>query len=185
MKTTHTKQKKESTKLNLAQDTKISKSIIIGSFVAIFIAISPYIFYLYKGLPRIKTWETSFFTIESNYYEDVNIYVWLLLARFIPMMLLTLWFLTCKHWWYHVILIPIAMYAFQLFTVLNNESRYIDEFEIIWLIPIMMVIIPFVYLIRIKLFDKLVLGIDLKKIEAELDEYERKEKEAQEKNEIK
>ncbi|WP_298420837.1 hypothetical protein [uncultured Kordia sp.] len=77
------------------------------------------------------------------------------------------------------------MYAFQLFNVLNNESSYIDEFEITWLIPIMMVIIPFVYLIRVKLFDKLVLGIDLKKIEAELDEYDRKEKEAQNINELK
>lgn len=77
------------------------------------------------------------------------------------------------------------MYAFQLFNILNNESGYIDEFEITWLIPIMMVIIPFVYLIRIKLFDKLVLGIDLRKIEAELEEYERKEKEAENKIETK
>ncbi len=185
MKTTHTKQKKELEKTNSITETKINKNLIVGSIVAILIAISPYIFYLYKGLPRETIWKGYFFTIQTEYYQDVNIYVWSILGRSIPLLLLTLWFLTCKHWWYHVILIPIAMYAFQLFNVLNNESSYIDEFEITWLIPIMMVIIPFVYLIRVKLFDKLVLGIDLKKIEAELDEYDRKEKEAQNINELK
>lgn len=170
---------------NSTRETKINKNLIIGSIVAILIAISPYLFYLYKGLPRTTTWETYFFTLEVKYYQDINIYVWSILGRTIPLLLLTLWFLTCKHWWYHVILIPIAMYAFQLFNILNNESGYIDEFEITWLIPIMMVIIPFVYLIRIKLFDKLVLGIDLRKIEAELEEYERKEKEAENKIETK
>jgi hypothetical protein len=52
-----------------------------------------------------------------------------------------------------------------------------DEVEIYWMIPIMMIIVPIVYFIRIKLFDKYVYSIDLKKIDAELAEYERKEKE--------
>ncbi|PTX61589.1 hypothetical protein C8N46_104232 [Kordia periserrulae] len=77
------------------------------------------------------------------------------------------------------------MYTFQIYTTLNDEMRYHDEIEIYYLIPIMMVIIPSVYFIRIKLFDKLVHGIDLKKIEAELDEYERKEKEDSETDIIK
>ncbi|AXG71205.1 hypothetical protein KORDIASMS9_03461 [Kordia sp. SMS9] len=77
------------------------------------------------------------------------------------------------------------MYAFQLTNALYKNQANIDEIEIYWLIPIMMVITPIVYLIRLKLFDKLVLGIDLKKIEAELDEYDRKENESQHKNDIK
>ncbi len=52
-----------------------------------------------------------------------------------------------------------------------------DENEIIWLIPVVMVVTPIVYLIRIKLFDKLVYGIDLKEIERELDEYKQRERE--------
>lgn len=69
------------------------------------------------------------------------------------------------------------MYAFQIFSILNDDKKYIDELEIYWLIPIMMIIIPIVYFIRIKLFDKHVYGIDIAKIDAELAEYERKEKE--------
>jgi hypothetical protein len=104
-------------------------------------------------------------------------YGWILTGKVIPFLLLILWFFTCSKWWYHIILIPTIMYAFQIFNTVSSEVGYIDEVEIIWLIPIMMIIIPFVYLIRIKLIDKYVHGIDLKKIDAELAEYERKEQE--------
>ena len=91
-------------------------------------------------------------------------------------MLLIIWFFTCKHWWYHVILIPISMYIFQLVSSLNDDVRYIDEFEIYYIIPVMMIVIPIVYLIRLKLFDKVVHGIDLDKIDKELKEYQDKER---------
>ncbi|WP_420573379.1 hypothetical protein [Kordia sp.] len=71
------------------------------------------------------------------------------------------------------------MFGFQLFGAIENKSSILDVVEIYWLIPIMMIIIPFVYFIRIRLMDKLVYGIDLKKIDAELEEYKRKEKEQQ------
>ncbi|PTX61587.1 hypothetical protein C8N46_104230 [Kordia periserrulae] len=71
------------------------------------------------------------------------------------------------------------MYGFQFYTALNNTTNILDIVEIYWLLPIMCIIIPFVYLIRIKLVDKYVHGIDLKKIDAELEEYERREQEQQ------
>ncbi|WP_420573375.1 hypothetical protein [Kordia sp.] len=109
------------------------------------------------------------------------------MQKIVPFFLLILWFFTSRDWWYHVILIPIAMYAFQILNVINdetinNEKKYIDEVEIYYVIPIMMIIIPIVYFIRIKLFDKYVYGIDLAKMDAELAEYERKEKEMLEGN---
>ena len=97
------------------------------------------------------------------------------MAKFVPLLLLILWFFTCKHWWYHVLLIPIAMFVFQIAGLIQQE-RYLDEIEIYWLIPIMMVVTPFVYFIRIKLFDKHVLGIDLEAIDAELKLYKEKER---------
>ncbi|WP_245776966.1 hypothetical protein [Sinomicrobium oceani] len=80
--------------------------------------------------------------------------------------------MTCRHWWYHIILIPIAMYAFQLFGTINVDVQYVDEVEIYYIIPIMLIIIPIVYLIRLKLFDKIVHGIDMKKLDEELKKYE-------------
>jgi hypothetical protein len=74
-----------------------------------------------------------------------------------------------------------AMFVFQIAALIQQE-RYLDEVEIYWLIPIMMVVTPFVYFIRIKLFDKYVLGIDLEAIDAELKMYKEKERLEKEKS---
>ncbi|WP_298420841.1 hypothetical protein [uncultured Kordia sp.] len=133
---------------------------------------------MYEYAPEnTQTWETSWFTIKDTNYLDLRTAFWVYMNKLIPLILMIIWFFTCKKWWYHVILIPMFMYGFQFYTALNNKASILDIVEIYWLIPIMMVVIPFVYLIRIKLMDKLVHGIDLKKIDAELAAYERKEKE--------
>lgn len=161
-----------------------SRSILISSIVAVLIAISPYIFYTYQFFPNEKTLNLGFFVFESNFNQSVYTVMWFFMIKFIPLTLLTLWFFTCKHWWYHAILIPIAMYSFQIVS-LFYEERYIDEAEIYWLVPIMLVITPFVYFIRVKLFDKHVLGIDLEAMDTELQELREKDRLRKEKEEKK
>tara|TARA_R110000868_G_scaffold156072_1_gene382736 strand:- start:110 stop:694 length:585 start_codon:yes stop_codon:yes gene_type:complete len=169
--------------INKSNTTKRkSKSIFLGSIVALIIAISPYIFYTYNYFPKGEFLDLFFFTYESKYQESIVMVMWLAMNKIIPIILLILWFFTCKHWWYHVILIPIAMFSFQLFSQIN-EDRFLDETEIYWLIPIMLVITPFVYFIRVKLFDKHVLGIDLEAMDAELKQYKEKERLQKEKEE--
>jgi hypothetical protein len=129
-----------------------SKSLLTGSLIALLIALTPYIFYSYESFPDVKSWETFLFTYNSNFYESVKISVWTFMGKFIPLLLLGVWFLTCKHWWYHVILIPIAMFLFQIISALNDDIRFSDVVEIWFLIPIMCVIVPLVYLIRAKIF---------------------------------
>tara|TARA_R100000353_G_scaffold176127_1_gene149532 strand:- start:27281 stop:27595 length:315 start_codon:yes stop_codon:yes gene_type:complete len=90
-----------------------------------------------------------------------------MMGKFIPILLLAIWFITCKHWWYHVILIPIGMFAFQLFSVINDDVGIVDEVEIWWLFPIMLFIIPLVYLIKAKLANSMK-EHDLKSFEEEL-----------------
>tara|TARA_R110000868_G_scaffold4211_13_gene26630 strand:+ start:34924 stop:35463 length:540 start_codon:yes stop_codon:yes gene_type:complete len=153
-----------------------SKSILIGSIVAVLIGITPYLFYIYNYFPDQPIFETWFFTYESKFNLSIYVTMWLLMGKLIPFILLILWFFTCKHWWYHIILIPIAMYAFQIFSALAQDTNIIDEAEIYWLLPIMMFVTPFVYFIRVKLFDKHVLGIDLEAMDAELKSYKEKER---------
>src|SRR5680860_117651 len=86
----------------------------LGSLIAFLIAFSPYLFYLYEIFPDGPVWENSFFIYESKYYENVLTAAWTYLGKITPLMLLFIWFFTCKHWWYHAILIPIAMYTFHL-----------------------------------------------------------------------
>lgn len=185
-KTTHTKPNKKSIKNTskyqgnkTAKKASYRRSIITNSIIVALIAITPYLFQLYEYVPAVEKWETPFFTIDKREYNNVQVLVWISLNKAIPLLLMILWFLTCSKWWYHVILIPMFMFGFQLFTAINDKTSILDVVEIYWLIPVMMIIIPSVYFIRIKLMDKLVYGIDLKKIDAELEEYKRKEQEQQ------
>jgi len=59
-----------------------------------------------------------------------------------------------------------SMYLFQLWSIINVAND-LDEVELIYLIPLLMILVPFVYLIRAKLFAK-IRGSDLKAFEEEL-----------------
>ncbi|WP_340073803.1 hypothetical protein [Leptobacterium sp. I13] len=175
MKTTYTR--KESKKQKLKSPIYVKSKFLFDSIAVLLIILSPFIIYVYTIIPNKEAIETPFFTLTKNGFSSIIVAVWIYVSKIVPLYLFILWFITCKHWWYHAILIPIAMYAFQFFTAINNDSSIMDENEIIWLIPVVMVVTPIVYLIRIKLFDKLVYGIDLKEIERELDEYKQRERE--------
>lgn len=77
------------------------------------------------------------------------------------------------------------MYAFQLFEVIISPDLNIDTKNVLWLLPVCMVVIPFVYFIRVKIYDKYVHGIDLEAMDAELQYYKNKEREQLEKIGIK
>ncbi|MDV7138899.1 hypothetical protein R3X28_08425 [Maribacter sp. TH_r10] len=125
------------------------------------------------------------FVIDNHGFSDVATYFWFLMSKIIPLYLMVFWFMTAKNWWYHIILIPIAMYAFQVFEVVFDSDDYVDTENIWWLLPILMVIIPIVYFIRIKLYDKYVHGIDLEAMEAELKGLKDKQQAMKEKEDLK
>jgi hypothetical protein len=136
-----------------------------GGIVVLLIASTPILFYLYESFPETQIWETSLFTIETSYTTMYHL-AWYLTGKSIPLLLLLIWFFTCKHWWHWIILVPISMYSFQLWGIIN-ESNSMDIVEIYYVIPLMMILIPAVYVIRAKLFDK-IRGNDLKAFEEEL-----------------
>jgi len=146
------------------------KRFFIETFAVFFIIISPFIFKSHQYLSGDPEATLSFLgmSFDRNGFADLNTYGWFLLGKMVPFYLFVIWFFTCKHWWYHTILIPAMMYAFQIFEVIYSEDNIVDTENIWWLLPVCMVVIPFVYLIRIKLYDKHVHGIDLEAMEAEL-----------------
>ena len=155
---------------------KIRKRFIIEGLITIFIALSPVIYYSHKYMPSdTDSIDFFFFEISSNGFYDAQTAVWYYLLKVIPLALLIIWFVTNKQWWYHAILIPIAMYSFQLFTVVANDSKAVDENEVFYVIAVTMVVIPIVYFIRVKLVDKHVHGIDLDAMDTELQILKEKE----------
>ena len=130
------------------------KSIIIGTFIATFIAMTPYLFYLYESVPDVQDWNTFFGTYHSGYYTSANISMWVLNGKVIPLLLLIIWFFTCRHWWYHALLVPIAMYAYQIFITIKADADFVDNNQLIYLIPIIAIIVPSIYLIRARIFNE-------------------------------
>ncbi|PWH82877.1 hypothetical protein DIS18_08945 [Algibacter marinivivus] len=134
--------------------TRVNKGLVLGSVIATFIAITPYLFSLYESVPKTQIWDTFLFTYDSKAWEDANYAMWALTGKVIPLLLLFLWFFTCRHWWYHSLLVPIVMYFFQIGVILFGDAR-IDEFQLVYLIPVMAVVIPTIYLIRARIFNKM------------------------------
>ncbi|MDG1730881.1 MAG: hypothetical protein P8K68_11455 [Algibacter sp.] len=148
-----TQQKSKEVKLGLLPEDK--RSLVIGTVVGTLIAITPYLFYLYESVPDIQIWDTFLFTFNSNFYQSAKTAIWILTGKLIPVYLLFIWFFTCRHWWYHVLLVPIAMYIFQIMNILNDDISYVDELQMIYLIPVMAIVIPSIYLIRARIFNKI------------------------------
>jgi len=149
-------------------DGQTSKSLLTGSLIAAFIAASPYFFYLYEGFPALEVWKTSFFGLEITYnslnYENVNVVAWIVFSKAIPLILFLIWFLTCKHWWYHAILVPICMYFFQIVSTFNDDLEFTDSVDIYYMAPIILIALIFLYTVRMKIFDR-IHNIDLSELE--------------------
>lgn len=142
---------------SLQKDNKsiYSKSIINGSLIGVLIALTPILFYSYIYVPEGKVWDNFLFTYDSGYYKSAQTGIWLLMTKLTPLFLLFIWFFTCRHWWYHAILVPIAMFLYQLIGTVNDDIRFFDNFDLIYMLPIMALIIPSIYLIRAKMFNRI------------------------------
>lgn len=143
-------------KVRLSFQQKDRKSLILGSITATLIAITPFLYDLYESVPDVESWNTFFGTYTARHYKSVFVTAWTLTSKLIPLYLLCIWFFTCRHWWFHVILIPIAMYIYQIISVINDDKGYIDSNQIIYIVPIMAIIIPSIYLIRAKIFNEII-----------------------------
>ena len=142
------------------------KSLIQGGIIVLILASTPFLYYLYESFPAdSQVWETPFFTFTTK-YNSLYHYAWFITGKAIPIIILLLWFFTCKHWWHWIILVPFSMYSFQLFSIIKQNYN-VDEVELVYVVPIMMVLVPFVYLIRAKLFSQM-RGDNLKSFEEEL-----------------
>ncbi len=124
-------------------------SLRTGSIILLLIAISPLLLYIQKVVPVTDVWETPFFTFKSNYFQDVQAFVWTIFSKFVPIFLLSIWFATCKHWWYHVIAIPLGVYIFQLVSLFVLDfSTTQDDVEFIATVPFILVVVLVLYFIR-------------------------------------
>ena len=134
----------------------IKRKFLLGSILATIIAGSPFLFYLYDYVPETADWETIFFTYHSGFYENARTAMWMLTSKIIPLFYLIIWFFTCRHWWYHSLLVPIVMFIYQIIdAIIQDNNTPLDKLEIVYMLPIMAIVIPSIYLIKAKVFSKI------------------------------
>ena len=132
------------------------KSIILGTIIATFIALSPFLFTIYESVPDTQVWDTFLFTYNSPYYESARTMAWTLTTKIVPLIFMFVWFLTNRHWWFHSLLVPIAMYSYQIIIILNDDIKFADtDSQKYYLLPVMAIIVPSIYLIRAKMFNEI------------------------------
>ncbi|MEY8848972.1 hypothetical protein AB9K26_09160 [Psychroserpens sp. XS_ASV72] len=140
----------------LSTDNSLSrKNLIIGSIIGTYVAMTPFLFYLYEHVPQTQVWKTWLFDYDSKSWGDANLSMWILTGKAIPLILLLIWFFTNRNWWYHALIVPIVMYSYQIINLLYSDLGPLDELEWIYMVPIMAIIIPSIYLIRARMFNEI------------------------------
>jgi len=143
--------------------SKRKTSLWAGSIILLIIILTPYLLYIHQNIPRdIENIETFFGVIKGGYYEKAQTYIYMFFAKFVPLLLLIIWFLTNKHWWVHAIIIPISVYLFQLISIINDSEAFVDEVDFIYTVPITAIVVVILYFLRSKLAIY-ILALDLKK----------------------
>lgn len=138
-------------------------SLLIGSLMVILIIFSPYLLYFYQSIPAdLENWDTIFGLVKGGYYGTAQVFIYTLLSKFVPLLLLFIWFITNKTWWTHALIIPISVYLFQLISVINDSEKYYDEVEFIYAVPITVVVVVILYFVRSKL-SIYIQAVDLKR----------------------
>jgi len=138
-------------------------SLLIGSLIVLLIVSTPYLLYFYQSIPKdLENWNTAFGVIKGGYYQSVSAYIYYFFSKFVPLLLLFIWFITNKTWWVHALIIPITVYLFQLIAVINDSELYMDEVEFIYTVPFLVLILVILYFVRSKI-SIYIQAVDLKK----------------------
>ena len=123
---------------------------------------TPYLLYFHQSIPEdVKDLDTIFGVIKGGFYQSAQYSIYWFLSKFVPLLLLLIWFLTNKHWWVHAIIIPISVYLFQLIAVINDSEEFADEVDFIYSVPITVLVVVILYYLRGKLAIY-ILAVDLK-----------------------
>ncbi len=166
--------KKTLTEQNMKfRQTDRKKRLLIGGVIALVLAITPFLFYLYQYAPdNSPTWDTKLFTINSKGFSSAQSYVHALFTKITLVTITGLWFISSRDWWRWSILIPFIMFLFQLIGIVNYAHKYIDEFDFWYSLPIVIPTVLTLIWIGYEI-NKTIGDIDLREeLEEELEQYE-------------
>ena len=108
------------------------------TIIMIMIVLSPFIFFLYNIAPKnTQVWTTDFFNISLSRENDIDFWLWIISYKLLLITILSIWFISCKHWWRITILIPFSIELFKLISAINDEVKFLSEFNFLHILPIL------------------------------------------------
>ncbi len=121
--------------------------------VVFVILISPFLFFLYMLSPeKTVEWETWLFHINiNNTGYEVDEFLWCISTYFLITINLILWFVSCKHWWRFVILIPIIIELDKVNLIYYDLSYDILDYKFYYSLLLSIPIIIFLFFLSKKL----------------------------------
>ncbi|MEO1013098.1 MAG: hypothetical protein AAFX53_17510 [Bacteroidota bacterium] len=120
--------------------------VIIG--ILLFSFLLYFVHYLFPS--GLKTVDFYLFSLGSNGFVDISVFVWFMSLKLCVIIPLSVWFITSPYWWRYAILSPIALYVFQLWSGLRNQIA-IDEMEYIHSLPVILVVMAILFFLSYKI----------------------------------
>lgn len=123
----------------------INKNLRKDLIISFIIISLPFVFFTYLIVPETKVWYNEWFIIDSGYFQSAKFFVWFLTVKVMTLVLLSIWFVTCKYFWRYVIFIPIAAELhkiFALFKILEFNYDYKPH-----ILESIIIIIPFIIIL--------------------------------------
>ncbi len=112
----------------------------------------PFLFYSYKLVPvDIEYFKIGSVIISNGGHKNLAAFIWNINVKLFIISLLLLWFISCKHWWRNIILVPLIIELTKLWWIALGNSRFFDEIEYIQSLPLTVPIVLVVILISRKL----------------------------------
>ena len=103
--------------------------------ICLSIILLPILFYLYKLVPESQNAVILGFELSTTHYADIQAFFWAISTKLLTLIAFCLWFLTCNHWWKFSLLVPTTIELYKLIGVLNDNQRFLDEFEFLTSLP--------------------------------------------------
>ncbi|MBQ0786212.1 MAG: hypothetical protein KBT69_01835 [Oceanihabitans sp.] len=132
----------------------VNRADFLKDFSIVFIiVISPFLFFLYMLSPeKTGEWETWLFHINiNNTGYEVDEFLWCISTYFLITINLSLWFVSCKHWWRYVILIPIIIELEKINLIYYDLSYDILDYKFHYSFILSIPIIIFLFVLSKKL----------------------------------
>lgn len=108
----------------------MNRTLNIDVIVIFLVIASPFGFFLYLLAPNdTQIWSTKYFVIDAGYFEDIQNFLWIFNYKLLVILLISIWFLTCKNWWRLVVLIPLSFEIYKFLSFINDRNNYFSDLD--------------------------------------------------------